>query len=317
MENKKELERVLSGLNGELERVSTLQGRLQLLVDSVGNPNAFARLTDLSVSGLKRYLNGGDPSVSKLLQVCDATGVNPNWLMRGKGLIIEPEQDNSKENQRAIAMMLEDDLALAEMDKEGHSKSQGRRELYRKAKTSLDFLSPDIREVISTAMYLASAEFTDDVLEQALVELTSNELIEKEFILIPGYSVQVSAGNGSAGSDTQIPSRHLAFRKQWLEYKGYKQQDLIALWAKGDSMEPMIGDNNTLIVHTKEKHPTDGNVYVLRLEDQLWVKRIQVTPLGSYLLISDNSIYPSMEIKKEDMKNFEVIGKVVHIAKDV
>lgn len=138
-----------------------------------------------------------------------------------------------------------------------------------------------------------------------------------DFVLIPGYSVQVSAGNGSAGSDTQVPSRYLAFRRQWLQYKGFKQQDLIALWAKGDSMEPLIGDNNTLIVHTTEKQPDDGNIYVLRLENQLWVKRIQVTPLGSYLLISDNSIYPPMEIKKEEMGNFDVIGRVVHIAKDV
>ncbi|MEI6897860.1 MAG: XRE family transcriptional regulator [Psychromonas sp.] len=138
-----------------------------------------------------------------------------------------------------------------------------------------------------------------------------------DFVLIPGYSVQVSAGFGSVGNDEKIPTRHLAFRKKWLHYKGYKPQDLIALWAKGDSMEPSIGDNNTLIVHTSETKPVDGNIYIFRLEDQLVVKRVQVNLFGSYLLISDNNFYPPMEIKKEDMEQFDVIGKVVHIAKDI
>ncbi|WP_354624873.1 S24 family peptidase [Psychromonas sp. MME2] len=138
-----------------------------------------------------------------------------------------------------------------------------------------------------------------------------------DFVLIPGYSVQVSAGFGSVGNDEKIPTRHLAFRKKWLQYKGFKPQDLIALWAKGDSMEPSIGDNNTLIVHTAENKPVDGNIYIFRLEDQLVVKRVQVNLFGSYLLISDNSHYPPMEIKKADMEQFDVIGKVVHIAKDV
>ena len=123
-----------------------------------------------------------------------------------------------------------------------------------------------------------------------------------DFVLIPGYSVQVSAGFGSVGNDERIPTRHLAFRKKWLHYKGFKPQDLIALWAKGDSMEPIIGDNSTLIVHTTEKKPVDGNIYIFRLEDQLVVKRVQVNLYGSYLLISDNTNYPAMEIKKEDME---------------
>ena len=138
-----------------------------------------------------------------------------------------------------------------------------------------------------------------------------------DFVLIPGYNVQVSAGFGSVGNDEVIPTRHLAFRKKWLQYKGFKPQDLIALWAKGDSMEPSIGDNNTLIINKAEKRPVDGNIYIFRQEDQLVVKRVQINLLGSYLLISDNSLYPPMEIKKSEMENFEVIGRVVHIAKDV
>ena len=317
MTEKNKLGKVLPSLIGELGRDGSLQERLQLLVDSVGNPNAFAKLTGLSVSGLKRYLSGGEPSVVKLLQVCDATGVNPNWLMRGRGLIIEDDTDISYINERSISMMVADNVGTYELESQAIITSVKTRKQYIKAKASFDFLPSEVNEVLSTSFAMASKEFTEDVLDKALEEICSNKLITKDFALIPAYSIQVSAGNGSVGSDAKVPSRYLAFRKQWLIYKGFKQQDLIALSAKGDSMEPCISDNNTLIIHTIEKTPSDGNIYVLRFEAQLWVKRIQVSPMGGYLLISDNSIYPPMEIKKDEMSNFDVIGKVVHIAKDI
>ena len=317
MIDKNKLGQALPSSSDELGRDSLFQDRLKILVDAVGNPNAFARLTGLSVSGLKRYLNGGEPSVTKLLQVCDATGVNANWLMTGKGLILEENEEHYLSKKRQLAMLINDEKTLEELDSKGFDSASKMVKRYSKLKDSFDFLTDGSKEVLSTALTLASKEFTEELLEQAIEEVSSNMLIEKDFVLIPGYNVQVSAGFGSVGNDAVIPTRHLAFRKKWLQYKGFKQQDLIALWAKGDSMEPSIGDNNTLIIHTSEKKPVDGNIYIFRLEDQLVVKRVQVNLFGTYLLISDNSFYPPMEIKKEDMEQFEVIGRVVHIAKDI
>ena len=42
-----------------------------------------------------------------------------------------------------------------------------------------------------------------------------------EFVLIPGYSVQVSAGHGSTAMEGMEPSRFLAYRKKWLKYRGF------------------------------------------------------------------------------------------------
>ncbi|MBQ4781984.1 helix-turn-helix domain-containing protein [Pectobacterium versatile] len=138
-----------------------------------------------------------------------------------------------------------------------------------------------------------------------------------DFALIPGYDVQVSTGNGTIALDERQPSRHLAFRRKWLSYRGFNEKDLVLLWAKGDSMEPTISNNDTLVVNTSLTKPIDGNIYVIRHEDNLWAKRLQVQP-GAWLLISDNqAVYPPIEIKREDMANFEVIGQVVHISKDV
>jgi phage repressor protein C with HTH and peptisase S24 domain len=137
-----------------------------------------------------------------------------------------------------------------------------------------------------------------------------------EFALIPGYSIQVSAGNGSLNIEQLEPSRYLAFRRKWLKFRGFAEKDLVIVWAKGDSMEPTINNNDTLVVHTSRNHPQDGHIYIFRHENELFVKRYQ-SIVGAWRLISDNSMYTPLDIKKEEQHQFEVIGQVVHIAKDI
>ncbi|MEM8109493.1 S24 family peptidase [Morganella morganii subsp. sibonii] len=149
-------------------------------------------------------------------------------------------------------------------------------------------------------------------------EYTANDFLD-EFALIPGYRVQVSAGNGSLGEDDSHtnPCRHLAFRRKWLRYRGFKESELVVVWARGDSMEPTISNNNTLLINTAKTKPSDGNIYVIRQDDMLWVKRVQILLDGSWLLISDNSAYQPLQVKPDSMYNFQVIGQVVNISKDI
>ena len=137
-----------------------------------------------------------------------------------------------------------------------------------------------------------------------------------EFALIPGYRVQVSAGHGSIAPEDEIPCRHLAFRRKWLKWRGFSEKDLVIVWCKGESMEPAIYNNDTLVVHIGKTKPADGGIYVLRNHDQLWVKRIQSLP-NAWLLLSDNPRYPPIEVPKDEQHNFQIVGKVVHIAHDL
>ncbi|MCE7638351.1 S24 family peptidase [Vibrio fluvialis] len=138
----------------------------------------------------------------------------------------------------------------------------------------------------------------------------------EEFALIPGYRVQVSAGHGSLTPEHMQPTRHLAFRRKWLKYRGFSEKDLVIVWAKGDSMEPTINNNDTLVVHMGRKVPKDGHIYIFRNGDDLFVKRYQ-NVLGAWRLISDNNRYDNVDIPKQEQHQFEVVGQVVHIAKDI
>lgn len=144
----------------------------------------------------------------------------------------------------------------------------------------------------------------------------SDSQFEEEFALIPGYNVQVAAGHGSIAGD-EAPTRELAFRRKWLRFRGFNENDLALVFAKGDSMEPTISDNETVMVDTSEKRLRDGHIYVIRNGDHLLVKRIQTLWNDGVQLLSDNKEYPPQEISSADLENIEVIGKVVWVGKDL
>lgn len=137
-----------------------------------------------------------------------------------------------------------------------------------------------------------------------------------EFALIPGYNVQVSAGNGAMPGNEE-PTRRLAFRHRWLKYRGLNEKDLVMVFTKGDSMEPTIADNNTLMVDTSDTDPQDGGIYVIRNDGHLLVKRTQIAPGQGVWLISDNKEYDKLLVQFDKTEDLEVIGKVVWIGKDI
>jgi len=145
----------------------------------------------------------------------------------------------------------------------------------------------------------------------------TQKALDEEFALIPGYNVQVAAGHGSLAGGDESPTRELAFRRKWLRYRGLHENDLALVFAKGDSMEPTISDNETVMVDTSEKKLRDGHIYVIRNGDHLLVKRIQTLWNDGVQLLSDNKEYPPQEISRDDLENLEVIGKVVWVGKDL
>ena len=84
-------------------------------------------------------------------------------------------------------------------------------------------------------------------------------------------------------------------------------------------MEPTIKDGAAVVVDRRRNNPLDGKIYIVRLQDRLWVKRIQWTPNGGLRLISDNQIYSSFDISRMDLENedMEVIGQIIHTSYDL
>ena len=81
--------------------------------------------------------------------------------------------------------------------------------------------------------------------------------------------------------------------------------------AIGESMTPTIRDGNTLLIDTTDRTFRNFGIYVLEINGQRLVKRVQRKHDGSLVLISDNSAYQPDTVDKEAADDIKVIGRVV------
>lgn len=145
--------------------------------------------------------------------------------------------------------------------------------------------------------------------------LSKDAKLCSDFEFIKGYNVQASAGHGVLNNNEE-PTRYLAFRKKWLRFKNLSPNNLVIIFVKGDSMQPTIYDNDTILINLAQKNLIDGFIYVLRQGEDLLVKRIQKLPNG-VRLISDNKFYDKVDILGSELESFEIIGQVVHVSHDL
>lgn len=143
--------------------------------------------------------------------------------------------------------------------------------------------------------------------------------IDDEYEYVPAYDVEVSAGAGSVCLGESEATKHLAFRKHWLTARGLNVKSLAAMFTKGDSMTPTIPESAVVVINREQTTPLDGKVYVIRIDDRHYVKRIQWLIGGGLRLISDNKFYEPLDITKADMEatNIEICGQVIHASYDL
>lgn len=84
------------------------------------------------------------------------------------------------------------------------------------------------------------------------------------------------------------------------------------IFAQGDSMLPTIEGGDSLLVDHNRREIYDGKIYCVRIEGQLYAKRLQKIPPHTIRVVSDNDKYRSFEInlEKEPTYDFEVIGEI-------
>ncbi len=151
-------------------------------------------------------------------------------------------------------------------------------------------------------------------------DLTTKEINKNdEYVYIPFYDIQASAGIGLFTEGATAPTKHLAFRKRWITEKGLQANKLIALHTQGDSMEPTIKDGAIIIINTNETKVTDGKLHVIRIEDELYIKRVQRIPQGIRLISDNKKMYDPLDVKWEDYtpEQLQICGQLIHTSYDL
>lgn len=133
---------------------------------------------------------------------------------------------------------------------------------------------------------------------------------DNDFIEIPRYDAILAAGDGSFNDRSTILDT-IPFTREFLRKKlGRGDVDgLIMLEARGDSMEPTIGDGDLVMVDTHDKD-ISGSIMAYVQGETAYIKRIQSFH-GGVDIISDNQrVYPAHKIEGEDMNDLQLIGRV-------
>lgn len=132
-----------------------------------------------------------------------------------------------------------------------------------------------------------------------------------DYVQVPQFSIEASAGHGALVEAESI-DQHLAFSAEWLAKQGIGIKDLIALYARGDSMEPTIISGDSLVIDKSiDAISSDGGIYVISYDGELYVKRVQKMLDGKVSVTSDNANYSNISIDKSELVNLKVIGRVV------
>lgn len=133
---------------------------------------------------------------------------------------------------------------------------------------------------------------------------------DEQYALIPLYDARCSAGHGSWNEGCRVLTQ-LAFTRYSLRKKGLEAAQLSAIRVDGDSMEGLLKDGDTVLLDHRRNALEGEAVYVIRLDDHLYAKRLQRQFDGSVHIISQNKAYQTMVVPRERLGELEIIGRVV------
>ena len=124
--------------------------------------------------------------------------------------------------------------------------------------------------------------------------------------------INASAGNGALNWQEHFEMIHIDDRLVRL-LGGRKHLKYIdALEVRGDSMEPLLHDGDLVAVDRSRQTIRSGGVYVVRIDEELFIKQMEREDEKMWACISLNPAYPIIHAEGSDV---HVIGEAVAVMK--
>ncbi|ODS09805.1 phage repressor protein [Vibrio scophthalmi] len=133
-----------------------------------------------------------------------------------------------------------------------------------------------------------------------------------EWCELPVFDVYAAAGAGClVFSEYQVDS--LTIPTTLIEEFGLSPDECAIIYVDGDSMEPTLSHHDRLLIDiTERQNPVASGVYVIRIDEAVYVKRLRWDiENAQYQVISDNLDYPQFAIDPNNGRNFKIIGKAI------
>lgn len=94
---------------------------------------------------------------------------------------------------------------------------------------------------------------------------------------------------------------------------GRNPTSIVVLEAYGGAMAPTLAQGDWVFIDASQRVLDYDAVWVLRHHDtrEIWIRRVQRRPDGSWLLLYDNPRYQALEVPPAERQRFEVLGQAV------
>lgn len=137
-------------------------------------------------------------------------------------------------------------------------------------------------------------------------------VVEDDCINIPVKGEVVASMGFGVTIYNERETASYSISKKLVDDLGISRNQTEMIFAHGDSMLPTIEGGDSLLVDHTRTEIYDGKIYCVRIEGQLYAKRLQKIPPNIVRVVSDNDKYRSFEIdlSKETAFDFKVIGEV-------
>lgn len=283
-----------------------------------GRQTQLAKKMGVSHKGARKWLEGeAIPRLETVIQMAEQLNVNVQWLHYGHGVISDQYEITGQRISKA---------------RQGKGWSQG--ELAKKLEewtieplikvAGIQAIESGTRMEISPALeaYAGVLEVSEHWLsgedDESQVELTNLALSRNhDNIVIPQLSATGSMGKGiHADLEHDTVVSQVSVNKLWIQENLSSissPSNLAMITGHGDSMEGTFNHGDVLFVDTGIDKIKMDAVYILNLNDELYIKRLQRKPDGSIIIISDNAKYQPYVIQNGEKDKFQVLGRIVSI----
>lgn len=132
-----------------------------------------------------------------------------------------------------------------------------------------------------------------------------------DIVFIERVKAKPMAGLGGLETDGDAEGFY-SFHSNFIARKRGTPKSMKIFEVTGDSMTPTLADSDLIMVNLADKDVRSGYIYLMRMEEELMVKRLENRPGGILLIRSDNPDYEDIPVSKNDPTvDIEVFGRMV------
>jgi transcriptional regulator with XRE-family HTH domain len=134
-------------------------------------------------------------------------------------------------------------------------------------------------------------------------------IVANDIFFLSQYDISDSVDSNDIDFSDPMPFSHNLIKA----YSFPKPKFLAVLRANGSAMSPTIEHGHTLIINTTDIKLKNAKIYLICIDNTLFLKRFVYTPDG-WIMRSDNSDksrYPDFNIKNSELDSIDIQGCIV------